>query len=264
MYSFKLNTEILGDSKQTIVFLPGMLATISFWINLALTLSKKYQTVSLDLLGFGNSPKPKINYTLTEHLDSINLTLNSLNINQPFILVGHSMGGLLALEFTKKYPQKVKKLILVSTPIFLSARQAQENISKHSSLHKSLLYGPSARLACFIFCKYLRPLTALGVIYFLKNLPRQVAKDTLLHTWYSYSGTRKNIVENQNPLKDIEKIKCPIRIIYGQYDKRINLSNLLKFQSQNKNIRIKQIKNVGHQLPLSKPEALINLINHEP
>src|SRR3989338_5067156 len=101
-------------SGEDIVLLPGMLATTNFWKVIQKKLSTKYKVTSLDLLGFGLSPKPdNIDYSYQDHLESLNNTLTHLNI-QKFTLVGHSMGGLIALNYAKAYPNKVKKLFIIS------------------------------------------------------------------------------------------------------------------------------------------------------
>ncbi|MBI2022075.1 alpha/beta fold hydrolase [Candidatus Daviesbacteria bacterium] len=98
-----LFTEVSGQGK-TVVLLPGMLATTAFYRPLAKILSLKHQVVSMDLLGFGRSEAPKeSDYSLNEHLESINKTLEVLQIDKPFTLVGHSMG---AQFFSAKRKQK--------------------------------------------------------------------------------------------------------------------------------------------------------------
>lgn len=255
-----LYSEVTG-SGQPVLLLPGMLATTSFWKEIAKKLSSKFKVISLDFLGFGKSPAPwNLKYSVNEHVSSINETLEKDGISEPLIVVGHSMGALLALELALEKPDMIKKLILISPPIFKSKEEARHNISRFSALHPILLYGNVARVTCLIFCNFLRPLTRVGVIFAFKDLPRQVAADTLLHNYFSYSKTLENVVENQNFFSRISELKIPIKIIYGENDKRIIQENLEELKKMNSRIEIEHYPNLGHQLPLQDPQIVLNLI----
>src|SRR5258708_16862008 len=146
-------------SGPCLVFLPGMVGSTRYWHNLTANLEDKFQVVLVDLLGFGRSPKDRnLNYSLKEHLDFLGNTLNQ-TLGNSFTLVSHSMGGLLALNYVKNYPEKVKNLILIAPPIFKNPKEAKENVIKYSSFPKMFLYGISAQIICKILCNFLRPLT---------------------------------------------------------------------------------------------------------
>lgn len=255
-----LYSEVLGKGPP-VLLIPGMLGTTSFWKEIAQKLSKSFQVILIDILGFGKSPAPKhITYSEDEHVDSIFETLKSRKIDKQAVVVGHSMGALLALSLAYKHPEIVKKLILISPPFFKDKQEAGVNISRFSSFHRTLLYGPLARMACFLFCFLLRPATRIGVIWAFKDLPKQVAADTLLHAFHSYSKTLENIVENQNVFSIIGDIKIPITIVYGERDRRIISDNLEKIKILNPKIVVKSYKEYGHQLPLQNPNLIVDLV----
>jgi pimeloyl-ACP methyl ester carboxylesterase len=253
--------EITGLSNETIVLLPGMLATTRFWGPLTKKLASKYQVISVDTLGFGRSPAPRdIEYSKKDHTASLIFTLNQINHNSPFTLVGHSMGALLAINFAARYPNLVKKLILLAPPIFFSEKDARENISRHSSLPKILLYGVTAEFTCFIFCYSLRGITKLWLPLFFKNLPKDISQDTLLHTYYSYSKTLENIIEHQDIISEIKNIDVPIEIVYGLGDKRIIPENVKLLQNFNSKVKIYEHEDLKHQFPLTNPEIITKLL----
>lgn len=257
---FILHHQISG-SGSAVVLLPGMLGTTSFWEPLAKILAKTHQVICFDLLGFGHSPAPEnIAYTLEDHIQALINSLNELNIKTKITLAGHSMGAIMATNFAAKYPGMVSKLILIAPVIFKTPAEAKENIAQHSSLPKILLYGPIAYIACHIFCKFLKPLTKIGVVLAFHNMPKKVAEDTLLHTWHSYSKTLEKVIENQNLISDIEKIKVPITIVYGKNDNRIIKKNIDQLKSF-KNIKIVALNGENHQFPIYQPELLIKIMN---
>lgn len=259
MNSYLLHNEKKGDG-PTVVLLPGMLGTTKFWSPLVSLLQTRFQTVSIDLLGFGRSKAPFSQpYTLKQHVQSIKKTIDNEKIS-PKIIVGHSMGALIALAFTANYPGKVEKLILVSPPVFETKEEAKENIIRFSPLPGFLLYGPLAQITCLSFCLWLRPITRLFIPFFLCSLPKEVARDTLLHTWWSYKKTLQNVIEEQDVCSLLRQIKKPVTIVYGANDNRVVKENIQHLISCKKDILIRVVKGVSHNLPLKKPESIAGLL----
>ena len=60
-----------------------------------------HRVIAIDLLGFGGSPAPADSrYTVQEHVASLSRTIRSLRLREPFVLVGHSMGSLIAARYS--------------------------------------------------------------------------------------------------------------------------------------------------------------------
>ena len=102
------------------LFLHGVENDGSFWNQTAFAVASRNHAVALDLLGFGQSPKPAdIPYTVDDHIASIELTLDSLlrDPDEPLTIVGHSLGGIIAAAFARRHPNRVTRLVLFSVPI---------------------------------------------------------------------------------------------------------------------------------------------------
>jgi len=84
------------------------------WMNNIEELSGKYTVYAPDLPGYGGSQRLAGDYYIPELSDFIGSFASSLGLER-FNLVGHSMGGGVALDYTLKAPQKIKKLVLVSS-----------------------------------------------------------------------------------------------------------------------------------------------------
>lgn len=241
--------------------MPGMLGSTRFWRIIAEKLSKDHRVILIDLLGFGRSPKPKnIEYTLQDHVECIAKTLQNIGMKDKATLIGHSMGALLALAYAAKNNDKVKKLVLTSPPIFKSKEEAKENIIAYSALPKVFLYGPISRITCKLVCNFSYPIAKHIVTFFLRELPRDVASDTLLHTWYSYSLTLKHVVEDQDVFQTIKDIDVPIHILYGENDPRVNEEYLHTVKKLNTQVTMKKIQSAGHMLPLTHTNEVLRAI----
>ncbi|MBD2074500.1 alpha/beta hydrolase [Phormidium sp. FACHB-592] len=109
-------------SKATLVFIHGWLLSRSYWQPLIEQLSPDYQCLSYDLRGFGGSqPRPEAplaqavaGYGLTDYANDLALLLEQLQLENVW-LVGHSVGGSIALCAAEQLPQQVKGVICLNS-----------------------------------------------------------------------------------------------------------------------------------------------------
>jgi len=102
---------------EAIVLLHGFLENSTMWENVIPTLEKNYQVITIDLLGHGNTERLGYIHTMEEMAQTVSYVLDHLQIEKPSIL-GHSMGGYVALAFAELFPTKIQKLLLLnSTPL---------------------------------------------------------------------------------------------------------------------------------------------------
>lgn len=258
--SLLLHFEVYGQG-QPVVFLPGMLGTTRCWYQLKELLVDKFQLILIDLLGFGRSPKdPPLEFSMRQHLDYLDQTLVKVAPPQPFTVVAHSMGGILALAYAHKYPHKVKQLILIAPPIFKNRAEAKENVIAYSSFPEFFLYGWSAQIICKLLCQWLRPLTSIYLEKKFKNLPKTVAHDALLHNFHSYSKSLQALIENQNVFETVSQIKCLVKLIYGTADGRVIKENYQQLASLNPKIKLIEIDHGTHDLVFTHPQQIIHYL----
>lgn len=106
-----------------IVLIHGLSASLHDWDALIPSLvAAGYATYAPDLLGHGDSPKPPIRaYEMTWLVNHFIGWLNSLSLPEPPVLVGHSLGGYVALEYARRFPAKLRGLVLVD-PFYSNAQ----------------------------------------------------------------------------------------------------------------------------------------------
>lgn len=108
-------TGLQGCRKELphLVFLHGAGGRGAGWLGLLSPLGKNWNTIALDLPGHGDTPGPAL-ATVAEQVEWLNNALQELEIER-FILVGHSMGGALALSFALAHPGRAQGLALIGT-----------------------------------------------------------------------------------------------------------------------------------------------------
>lgn len=111
------NTQIsYSDSGKgtAVVLLHGFLENKTMWDAFVPEISKKNRIITIDLLGHGKTESLGYIQTMEENADVVHEVLSKLRIRKA-ILVGHSMGGYVALAFAELYPEKMKGLVLLNS-----------------------------------------------------------------------------------------------------------------------------------------------------
>jgi pimeloyl-ACP methyl ester carboxylesterase len=132
----------LVDERETILFLHGLNGYIPIWNKQIQELRTKYRCIALDLPGFGRSDKSQ-QYTLSifAYADAVVKFMDALKL-QRVTLVGHSMGGQIALNIATRYAKRVSRVVLVSStglePFSEQERQAfHENVTENTTKMKT-------------------------------------------------------------------------------------------------------------------------------
>ena len=98
---------------RTLLLVHGLGGSLESWTNNIQYLSSRFRVIALDLPGFGLSDKPRIDYTIKFYVSFLRKFVKKLNLAS-LVLIGSSLGGHIAVEFTLKNMKLVQKMILVS------------------------------------------------------------------------------------------------------------------------------------------------------
>ncbi len=104
----------IAGNGPPVVLIHGMLNSSSHWQAVAQELAGEYTVVAPDLIGHGDSAAPRGDYSLGAHAASIRDLLAAIGIERASI-VGHSLGGGVAMQFFYQFPQRVERLALISS-----------------------------------------------------------------------------------------------------------------------------------------------------
>jgi pimeloyl-ACP methyl ester carboxylesterase len=224
-----LSAKVLGDSRSTtVLFLSGFVGSSEVWDAHFQVLAERFRLIMLDTLGFGRSPKPDIEYSLAQHLEAIDRTLDHYAVQRAHI-VGHSMGCLLALAYSNHYPLKTGRLALLACPAFDDEQQARRAIGTASLFNRWLAMDtPAARWACTLMCA-LRPALLPLAPHLVRHVPAVVAQDALRHNWQSYSRTLRNVIFQADTHRWMQQSAAPILLIHGTEDRTAPYANVQRY-----------------------------------
>lgn len=99
---------------EAIVLLHGFLENSTMWNPYFNEFAKKYQIITIDLLGHGETENLSYMHTMEDMADAVHAVLFHLNISEA-IFVGHSMGGYVSLAFAELYPEMIKGIVLLNS-----------------------------------------------------------------------------------------------------------------------------------------------------
>ncbi|KAJ3682968.1 hypothetical protein LUZ60_013195 [Juncus effusus] len=256
------NVPINGtnESVENAIFIHGFLTSSSFWSESIFPQisNPNFRTFAIDLLGFGQSPKPaNCQYRLNDHVKWIEKSVIESHKLDSFHIVAHSMGCMIALALAAKYPNRVKSITLVAPPYFSSS----EVRASHNALMKlaerriwpPLLFGSAVmswyehigRTVCFIFCKNHLIWERIIKLIFNKRDLHFLVRDMTKHTHHSAWHTMHNVICGGAKLQDrnleiIEKARVSMKIIHGDKDRvvPIECSYGVKSNVQSAELRI--------------------------
>lgn len=107
--------EVLGHG-HPILFLHGWLGSWRYWFPTMERVAEHYRTYSFDFWGFGESQRKEVEESIPIYAAQVIRFLDQLGIDR-ITLVGHSMGGMVALETALSHPERISRLVTVGAPI---------------------------------------------------------------------------------------------------------------------------------------------------
>src|SRR5215216_1339929 len=104
----------IAGSGPPVVLIHGMVNSSRHWEDVAMRLADRYTVIAPDLIGHGDSATPRGDYSLGPHAASIRDLLAVIRVDHATI-VGHSLGGGVAMQFFYQFPQRTDRLVLISS-----------------------------------------------------------------------------------------------------------------------------------------------------
>ena len=251
----------VAGSGPPVVLIHGMLNSSSHWQAVAQELAGEHTVVAPDLIGHGDSAAPRGDYSLGAHAASIRDLLAAIGIDRASI-VGHSLGGGVAMQFFYQFPQRVERLALIS-----SGGLGRE---VSTLLRTAALPGISALLSMTINPRVLGGLRAGGtrlrergvesgvhlqaIARALRPLENDGARHAFLQTLRAVIDMHGQRVSATDRLGLLEAV--PTLIVWGERDRTIPIEHGRAAHTAIAGSRWRTLPGVAHFPHLEDPAAL--------
>jgi len=223
--------------KATFVLIHGIGNSAKAWDEIVSLLPNNVRVIGIDLLGFGQSPRPGwVKYDAKTQARSVGATLLKLGLRQKPILVGHSLGSLVAVEVAKRYPFVAKELILCSPPFYKQTPEKRQLLQRDEILKD--LYRRARKF----------PQTFESISPLIVKLKLVAdAFDVNSGNVDAYFEALESSIVNQTSLVDAAQLTLPMTILYGSLDPVVIGSHIQKLAKTKDNVTAKKIV-TGHEL----------------
>lgn len=246
----KINYVSLGEG-SAITMLHGYTGSIRDWISQIPILAERYRIVAMDHRGHGNSDAPSSSksYFMDIFTGDVYNLLKNLKIDET-CLIGHSMGGFMALDFVLDNPEMVDALVLVDTssgdwerdPEYEKIRKKVEELARTEGMEAAFEYNA-------VHNKMIRER--------FEGHPelRQISKEKMLQTsvdGYIHVG---HAIGNWEPVTNrLNEIEVPTLVIVGEEDNAFLQSSQVLEESV-PNAELVKVEGATHNPHEEKPEA---------
>jgi 2-hydroxy-6-oxonona-2,4-dienedioate hydrolase len=243
-------------SDRHILFIHGLGSSADRWLDIPDAISMYYHTIAVDLIGFGGSDKPKdVNYTIEQFSEFILEFIEKIGLSgddRKITLVGHSLGGYIAVDFAIRNKGLIEKLVLLDSSGFLKGPtpllEQYLNAAKYPS-YDSVRNVFEQMVA--------QPWKVLPVIIniFITRINSPGAK-------YPFESAYQNSTTTQIDLSRLRSIEdIPTLIIWGKSDNLIPIEYSEPFKRVFKNYRVEMIEDAGHAPFVEKPAIICEILH---
>lgn len=240
-----------SGSGKPVVLLHGLGANRSVWRKAVPALSRTRDVIAVDLLGFGDSPRPEGPFALTTMSDAVIGLLDRLELDS-VDLVGNSLGGWLAMFLAIEHPDRVRKLVAVG-PAFLFG--LPEALSAKALAAGA---GPKDMESMRAYLKRVRrdgdTLSEDVVRGYLDD--RLAARDEA-----SIRAVARSIKEGENLLTGrLQNLQAPALVVHGRHDGVVPLALSDRVASEIEGSKLIVLEESAHWPQLEEPEVFVRVV----
>ncbi|MBD2083651.1 alpha/beta hydrolase [Trichocoleus sp. ST-U3] len=240
---------------------PGLGSSMSVFTN---HLSQKFQTFAPDLRGYGNS-RIKGNFRMEDHLTDLEALLDRFQIERCLVL-GWSLGGILAMELALKLPKRVTGLILIATAA--RPRGNHPPISWQDNFYTGLASivnrvqpGWEWNIETFGKRSLYRYLIGQHTPGAYRYLALEAMSAYLQTSAAATQALNTALRAGYNRLADLQQIQCPSLMLAGASDRHITPESSLETAHHLKDCQWHCYPNTAHLFPWEIPERVLRDID---
>jgi len=243
----KLHYKKVGQGKPFII-LHGLFGSSDNWQTLSKKIAEYYTVLSVDMPNHGHSPWNQ-DFSIRSMTNDIKELFDDLELNDA-ILLGHSMGGKVAMTFAQDYPKLLSKLIVVDIGVKKYPPHHQHILKAINSLDLKTIQ--TRQQAQQHLTKHLESINVTQ--FLLKNLYWNNKK---LNWRFNINAIEPNI---HTVIEAIQKKECNVQTLFirGEQSNYILESDFSEIETIFIDSEFATIKNSGHWIHAEQPEEFIN------
>lgn len=249
-------------SSEVCVLLGGLTRDHSIWRKVIPLLKEKYKILLLDNRDAGQSTSINDQYKIADLADDVAALMLYLGLSNAHV-VGHSMGGFMALHIAAKYPNLVKTLVLCST----AQKQVPAGIEYLKSRIRLIDSQPNKEATT---ASKEDVIAVLDKLYAEESLRSQsfveeiICHETSNNHPQSASSFRRQAYAciNHDATNLVGLINCPTLIITGEKDKYYTPELATELASKFQQSKAVIIPNTAHMVQIEQPEELVMAFNN--
>jgi pimeloyl-ACP methyl ester carboxylesterase len=250
---------------EAIVLLHGLAGSSETWRSLIGPLSRKYRVVAPDLLGHGNSTKPRTDYSLGALSVLIRDVLDELGITRA-TFVGHSLGGGIAMQFVYQHPDYVQRLVLINSGglgpdvgmlLRLASLPGAELVLPIIAAKR--LLAPGERVWSLMRRAGIESPRGQEMWRHYRSLSDGPTRQAFLRTVRGVIDHRGQAVSALNRLNT--RMDFPVMAIWGDRDAMIPVAHAYAAQQIRPDVRVEVLTDVGHFPHAERPAEVAELID---
>jgi len=241
------------SNRQNLVFVHGLSGSSSAWLEYEKFFKEKYNVLTLDIRGHGKSKKFPYypDYEIKHFAEDLNDLVLHLNIPK-FILISHSFGTLIAMEYIKSYREKVTVNVLLSPIIDLNKEPSAKFLRP--------ILKPTKILDLFPF--HPKPGQHVDYSKYFNttdwNLKRCYADVSNTTFRVYFHCLRQSLIKEQEYF--LEKINVPTLIVHGMKDTLAPVKNSIALSKKIKNSKLVLIPGTDHIVVLNNFKEISKII----
>jgi pimeloyl-ACP methyl ester carboxylesterase len=213
--------EVIGRGKP-VIFLHGWLGSWRYWMGTMEALARRYRCYALDFWGFGDSDKSRMNCSVSDYLALVDQFMDRMGlIDAP--VIGHSMGGTIAMRLGLEYPHRVSKLITVSAPVLGRSVTPIIHLASHPTLNR--LFWKRQVIATWG-----RPLLHRWIATNWQVWYREILEDVLKVTREAAQQSGYGLIHT-DLRPQLKHLQMPVVAIHGAKDTVVNPGEVNHFKN---------------------------------
>jgi pimeloyl-ACP methyl ester carboxylesterase len=257
----------IAGSGPAILLIHGIGDNSTTWATVQAKLAQRFTVIAVDLLGHGQSDKPRADYSIAAYANGMRDLLSVLDIERVTV-IGHSLGGGVAMQFAYQFPQLVERLILVGAggvtkDVNIVLRLASLPMGGEAlALLRLPLILPAMQIAGRAFGLVFGS-TRLGrdlpdVLRVLADLPEPMASSAFTRTLRAVVDWRGQMVTMLDRCYLTESV--PVQIIWGTHDVVVPVSHARMAHAAMPGSRVEIFERSGHFPFHDDPDRFIEVV----